>query len=188
MIEIQQQCLVTAPSYHIANVVYNANHAHYTVPVKAFQSLSFRGNRGYSNTFITAKHQRQQQKKAKICGGILRIQCEDGKTRYALVQGRETGKWSFPKGHSNEYELPLQCCLREIAEETSIDALPIPTDYQQIGYGEYFVFDLPHQLPLIPRDTNEIITTKWVTLEEMGELNLNADATLYRKTLLSSKD
>ncbi len=161
--------------------------AHHLPIVKAFQSLSFRGNRGYSNTFITAKH-KQKPKKVKISGGILRRVCEDGETRYALVQGRETGKWSFPKGHSNEYELPLECCLREIAEETSIDALPMPSEYHQIGYGEYYVFDMREQPPLIPRDTKEIQNTKWVTLEEMGELNLNADATLYRKSLLNSKD
>lgn len=156
---------------------------------KAFQSLSFRGNKGYSNTFITTKlKEKQKEKKAKISGGILRIKCEDGQTRYALVQGRETGKWSFPKGHSNDYELPLECCLREISEETSIDNLPIPSEYHQIGYGEYFVFDLVNQPELIARDTKEIINTKWVTLDEMGELNLNADATLYRKTLLSSKN
>lgn len=176
MLEIKQRCHQTYQTTHHQPII------------KAFQSLSFRGNRGYSNTFITTRHTKViQQKKAKICGGILRIKCEDGETRYALVQGRETGKWSFPKGHSNEYELPLECCLREIAEETSIDALPIPSEYHQIGYGEYFVFDMPSQPPLIPRDTKEIVNTRWVTIEEMGELHLNADATLYRKTILSSK-
>ena len=186
MLEIKQRC-VQMNSWQGNN--WNTNH----LPVvKAFQSLSFRGNKGYTNTFITTRHtpkqKHQTQKKAKISGGILRRLCEDGEIRYALVQGRETGKWSFPKGHSNEYELPLECCLREISEETSIDALPMPSEYHQIGYGEYFVFDMPSQPALIPRDIKEIVNTKWVTIEEMGDLNLNADATLYRKTLLSSKD
>jgi hypothetical protein len=64
----------------------------------------------------------------------------------------------------------------------------MPSEYHQIGYGEYFVFDMPEQPPLIPRDTKEIQSTKWATLEEMEDLNLNADATLYRKSLLNSKD
>ena len=44
--------------------------------------------------------------------------------KYAMVQGRHTGKWSFPKGHSNEGEKPVECMLREVAEETGIDELP----------------------------------------------------------------
>ena len=151
---------------------------------KAFQSLSFRGNKGYSNTFITTKlKEKQKEKKAKISGGILRIKCEDGQTRYALVQGRETGKWSFPKGHSNEGEAPIECTQREVAEETGIDKLPDPIDYVQIGYGNYFIFNVSELVPLIPRDTHEIMDTKWVTLDEMAKMPLNADASLYRKKM-----
>jgi 8-oxo-dGTP pyrophosphatase MutT (NUDIX family) len=119
-----------------------------------------------------------QFRKPKTYGAILKA-----KDYYALVQGRCTGKWSFPKGHSNEGEEPLECALRELAEETGIDNLPEPYEYVQVGYGKYFIFNLTKYIPLIPRDTQEIMDTKWVTLDEMEKMRLNADASQYRRQL-----
>jgi len=114
--------------------------------------------------------------KAKTYGAILKRSGE-----YALVQGRRTGKWSFPKGHSNRGEQPIECTLREVAEETGIDKLPYPSDYIQVGYGKYFVFNVIDSIQLIPRDTKEIMNTKWATLDEMEQMNLNSDARQYVK-------
>ena len=172
---------------------------------KAFSSLSFRGKRGYSTSVVrypestagktawessdksikgVIKQKTSNPFRATTYGAILCIKNElDEDHLYALVQGRYTGKWSFPKGHSNEGEHPFECTLREVYEETGIEKLPDPIDYLQVGYGNYFVFNLKELIPLIPRDTNEIMDTKWVTLEEMEEMSLNADASLYRKQL-----
>jgi 8-oxo-dGTP pyrophosphatase MutT (NUDIX family) len=162
---------------------------------KAFHSLSFRGKRGYSSDLLNNKAERsllerdisKRQFKASTYGAILRIRDRSGNDLYALVQGRYTGKWSFPKGHSNEGEEPIECTLREVGEETGIDKLPDPLEYLQIGYGNYFVFDLKESIPLIPRDTQEIMDTKWVSLDEMERMSLNADASLYRKKLANFK-
>lgn len=144
---------------------------------KAFQSLSFRGKMGYPTT-------ERKPARTKIYGGILRIkETADSDYKYALVQGRYTGKWSFPKGHSNEGELPIECTMREVGEETGIDELPEPVDYLQIGYGYYYVFNLKEQVPLIPRDTNEIMNTKWVSVKEMERMSLNADANHYLRKI-----
>ena len=153
----------------------------------AFQSLSFRGNKGYTNNIITRPRSEHQEspRKNKTYGAIIRIKTAN---KYALVQGSYTGKWSFPKGHSNEGELPIECTLREVAEETGIDELPEPLKYIQIGYGNYFIFNLDEQVPLIPRDTHEIMNTKWVTLDEMERMPLNADASLYRKQLAAERE
>lgn len=148
---------------------------------KAFSSLSFRGKRGYPTDIATKP--KKEMTKQQTYGAILCIKDQSGQTLYALVQGRYTGKWSFPKGHSNEGEPPIDCTLRELAEETGIDKLPKPTEYLQVGYGNYFVFYLDEPIPLIPRDTHEIMNTKWVTLEEMEKMSLNADASLYRKKM-----
>lgn len=175
MIKSSQKSLPYFQSYPKQIKVFN----------KAFQSLSFR--RGYDNNLLNKSRMENKQKdyakRHKTYGAILRIRSVTGKERYALVQGRYTGKWSFPKGHSNEGEQPLECTLREVAEETGIDELPEPTEYLQVGYGNYFIFNLPEQIPLIPRDTHEIMDTKWVTLEEMERMSLNADASQYRKHL-----
>lgn len=157
----------------------------YKVVNKAFQSLSFR--RGYSNTLITNAMNKSETYKSitrtKTYGAIMHTKLLSGKELYALVQGRYTGKWSFPKGHSNDGEQPFECAIREVAEETGIDTLPIPTNDVKIGYGNYFVFRLGEPLPLIPRDTNEIMDTKWVTLEEMSNLSLNADVSQFLRLL-----
>jgi NADH pyrophosphatase NudC (nudix superfamily) len=71
--------------------------------------------------------------------------------------------------------------MREVGEETGIDELPTPIEYVQIGYGNYFVFNLDDQVPLIPRDTHEIMDTKWVTVEEMDRMPLNADVSQFKK-------
>lgn len=149
---------------------------HIMVPTAAFQSLSFRGKRGYSNKTFRMKHtQEPTQKQSRTYGGILKT--EQGK--YALVQGRYTGKWSFPKGHANSDESPIDCSMREIAEETSITQLPQPTTYIKIGYGSYFIFNLIQEQPLVPSDTHEIMDTRWVTLEEMEQMSVNADVSIY---------
>jgi 8-oxo-dGTP pyrophosphatase MutT (NUDIX family) len=144
---------------------------------RAFDSLSFRErrcDRHKSSEVIVVK------RKAKTYGGIL---CKKGVTveddEYVLVQGRYTGKWSFPKGHSNEGEEPLKCSLREVAEETGLDDLPEPTEYLQIGYGNYFVFNLERKIELVPRDKGEIMNTRWVRLEEMRKMLLNADVSIW---------
>jgi len=38
--------------------------------------------------------------------------------KFLVVKGRQTGKWSFPKGHSYLEETELECALRETYEET----------------------------------------------------------------------
>ena len=121
-------------------------------------------------------------RKVKTYGAILKT-CDT----IALVQGRYTGKWSFPKGHSNEGEQPIECTLREVAEETGIDNLPSPDRYLQVGYGKYFVFSLPNKIPLIPRDTHEIIGTKWATAEDMTYMDLNSDVRQYKKKFVNLK-
>lgn len=149
---------------------------------KAFQSLAFRGRP--PSVFSRAPLRQRPppvttQQAHKTYGAIILAPDEDGQIKYALVQGRYTGKWSFPKGHANEGEAPLACTLREVTEETGLETLPEPIEYIQVGYGNYHVFHLPHPLPLQPHDTNEIMDTRWVTLEEMHSLSLNADASMF---------
>ncbi len=138
----------------------------------AFESLSFRGKRG-------SIWSRRQQRKAKTFGGILRVLTKSGEEKYAIVQGRYTGKWSFPKGHSNPMESAMECTEREILEETGISSLPRPIRFFKLGFGEYYVFEFERELELNPRDTNEIINTRWATVEEMRSMSVNADIVHY---------
>ena len=102
---------------------------------------------------------------------------------YALVQGRHTGKWSFPKGHLQHGETGPECALREIAEETGMDEV----DHEQsigtlfLHYGTYYLYECSGFDPLLPRDQKEIVHAKWMTLEEMRGVSLNADVSQFRK-------
>lgn len=154
--------------------------------MKAFNSLSFRGKKWYGNMkwmVVKELNSRRPVNKSKTYGGIIIVKRDLEKNLYLLVQGRYTGKWSFPKGHSNENEEPLKCALREINEETGIDNLPEASDFLEIGYGNYYVFNLRDMLELSPKDTKEIMNIKWVSLDEMEHMALNADVSLYRKKM-----
>jgi 8-oxo-dGTP diphosphatase len=53
--------------------------------------------------------------------GAVVYQIKDGIPLY-LIEHMHLGHTSLPKGHIEEGETPLQCTLREIKEETSLDA------------------------------------------------------------------
>ena len=107
----------------------------------------------------------------------------EGVDYYALVQGRHTGKWSFPKGHLQHGETGPECALREIAEETGMDEV----DHERsigtlfLHYGTYYLYECSGFDPLLPRDQKEIVHAKWMTLEEMRGASLNADVSQFRK-------
>jgi len=73
----------------------------------------------------------------------------------------------------------MECTKREIWEETGIENLPDPVEYLRVGYGYYYVFILPSKYNLLAHDTNEIMKTAWVSVEEMKSLELNADVNQY---------
>ena len=154
---------------------------------EAFKSLSFRGRQGYPTHFMTTRPQPPQNgglTPHNTYGAILVLRSPNQATKYALVQGRYTGKWSFPKGHADGDETGLECALREVAEETGLDPttlLPHAATLapHKIGYGNYFVFTPPTEIPLVPRDIYEIMDARWCSLEEMSRLELNADASQF---------
>ncbi len=154
----------------------------------AFHTLSFRTKRSTprarepSSKPPTAK----TEKNYKIFGAVLRVRGDGIETKYAMVQGRYTGKWSFPKGHSNPDESPYQCAIREVVEETGIKYFPDPVETVSLAFAQYFVFDFDEEFALLPEDDNEIMDTRWVTLQEMADMKLNADANEYKRRLLLS--
>lgn len=119
----------------------------------------------------------------KTSGGIIRYCTKYGDYKYAIVQGRYSEKWSFPKGHIQDEETSYECCIREIGEETGLEWLPIPRTSLQIGYGYYYVFEVDEMYEMYPRDKTEIMKAKWVTIDEMQKMSLNADLSQYVRLL-----
>jgi 8-oxo-dGTP pyrophosphatase MutT (NUDIX family) len=155
----------------------------------AFKSLCSRYSRKYSTTHKQTKqiynkynqsHQVHTQlpnnrDEVPIYGAIFKS--KNGK--YALVKGRETGKWSFPKGHSMIHEQPIDCVLREVGEEIGLDTLPIPNKFSKLYIGEYYYFEIDDEFPLKTRDNLEVVETCWATLDEMKKMKINVDVSAF---------
>lgn len=60
----------------------------------------------------------------RSCGAVLFHEV-DGSIRYLLIKNKRSSHWSFPKGHVEKGENEIQTALREVKEETGIDALII---------------------------------------------------------------
>ena len=155
--------------------------------VPSFRSLGTRSRRTFhivlpDEPLHTKSLHTAPTEKVPIYGGILHTVYE-GVDYYALVQGRHTGKWSFPKGHLQHGETGPECALREIAEETGMDEV----DHERsigtlfLHYGTYYLYECSGFDPLLPRDQKEIVHAKWMTLEEMRGVSLNADVSQFRK-------
>jgi len=124
----------------------------------------------------TKKMQLKKKFKSRVYGGIIRhLDQETNTYEYAIVQGRATGMWSFPKGHSKPEESPLACAWREIEEETSISSeeIPIHEQYLKLGNTSLFVFTVSEKYPLTSKDQKEIMRTRWVSLDELSHLPSN---------------
>lgn len=67
----------------------------------------------------------------KSCGCIV----IDG--RNVLLVKQTKGHWSFPKGHMEEGESEIQTAVREVREETNVDAIPDETK----RYVEEYLMD-----------------------------------------------
>jgi hypothetical protein len=125
-----------------------------------------------------------QRRKSPCSGGVLQYRIGQEEIRYALICGRYTGKWGFPKGKREGEETTLQSALREIEEEVGIWQLGPPIGrFSAPGKQTYFVFEVNACLPLCPLDTLEICETGWMTEEEIRRLNTNLGVKAFLKWL-----
>jgi 8-oxo-dGTP pyrophosphatase MutT (NUDIX family) len=53
--------------------------------------------------------------------GIIPVQITDQQPLFLLVY-HQKGHWAFPKGHAEESESPLEAAIRELREETNLQA------------------------------------------------------------------
>lgn len=101
-----------------------------------------------------------------------------------VIKGRQSQKWSFPKGHGEYRELPLEACIRELREETGIDLKgSLPDDEIRFRSGTYFVFFINERLPLLPEDTKEVMEAMWVPINRLSFLTGNKDLTSFCKCI-----
>jgi 8-oxo-dGTP pyrophosphatase MutT (NUDIX family) len=136
--------------------------------------------------------QKDPKFRSKCFGGIIRVRSLDhyGEYEYAIIQGRATGKWSFPKGHSKRGETSLECAMREISEETGIPQflLSSPIHFIRLASGKYYIFELNEKCNFNPKDCFEVQETKWATIEEMKLLPTNAGIQEFIRRYSNSPD
>jgi 8-oxo-dGTP pyrophosphatase MutT (NUDIX family) len=106
--------------------------------------------------------------------------------QFLLVKGRESGKYSFPKGHIEPDESPVHCILRELYEETGIELITSMMhikmrDLIKSKIGLYMYCETTESFSTSPKDTNEIEEVGWYSNEQLKHMNLNADAGYYLK-------
>lgn len=137
----------------------------------------------------------QKKFKSRVYGIILETEeLRNGEKEYVVVQGRETGRWSFPKGHSQRGETPLECAWRELEEETSIQrsALPLqPMRSLRLGNTQLFLFQIKKRIPVRIGDAKEVMNCRWVTRTELKALPSNLGIQEFlgrRKEKLKSMD
>lgn len=111
----------------------------------------------------------------KIYGSII----YSSESRLLIVQGRKTGKWSFPKGHKTEEESSHECSLRETYEETGLLIKDKFIEELQLAAGKYFIYKLKDEPVLISYDLNEIVEARWVSLVELRNYHYNCDIRSY---------
>ena len=107
---------------------------------------------------------------------VYGIICVSTENRILLVRGRTSGIWSLPKGHLKGNELPHECALRELYEETGICL--DRSDYRvakKLYAGEYFIYSVGDETTPTVRDTREISEAGWFSLQELKRFHCNVD-------------
>jgi len=108
--------------------------------------------------------------------------------RFLLLKGRDTGVWSFSKGHPEERdgEAPLRTAVRETFEETGLIA---GKDYKIIGnsmrFGKrpYWIGVVQHADAPITLSPSEHTEAAWMSRNEIITLNTNTDVRAWLKKM-----
>ncbi len=106
--------------------------------------------------------------------GIIPIRKTDHGWEVCIVK-HCTGHWSFPKGHPEKDETPVETATRELKEETDLDILRLHSDkvleekYVYRYKGElrnktvkYYVAEVIGDLKILPKELQE---GKWLPVE-----------------------
>jgi 8-oxo-dGTP diphosphatase len=118
--------------------------------------------------------------------GVILITCD---RETAVICGRKTGKWSFPKGHGNRDERPLEAALRELKEETGICMSgSVPDNEIHFKGSTYFVYTIINKPDLYPEDINEVMDVMWAPIHRLpflfGNRDLNAFCRMSIDTII----
>ena len=104
--------------------------------------------------------------------GVIPYRIEQDSPRYLLCHQRGSGTWSFPKGHMEAWETEEETALRELKEETGLEARLIPgfRTVQEYAMSEIsrkrLVLFLGAVSGEVKIDPKEILEYRWVTADK----------------------
>uniref|UniRef100_A0A8D9BUW4 m7GpppN-mRNA hydrolase n=2 Tax=Cacopsylla melanoneura TaxID=428564 RepID=A0A8D9BUW4_9HEMI len=82
--------------------------------------------------------------------------------------------WGFPKGKVNQDELPINCAIREVLEETGFDSSRLISEdsYLESTYNDqltrlYLIPGVPFDFKFSPKTRNEIKSCQWFPIGEL---------------------
>ncbi len=99
-----------------------------------------------------------------------------------LVKGRNSGKWSFPKGHARQGETEFEAAKRETYEETGLELRQFDRIIQ-LSTGTYYLVYTPYEIKCDIQDSKEICASQWISFEEMANLTANIDVNAFLRTV-----
>ena len=67
----------------------------------------------------------------KHAAGFILYDTIAGARHYLLLRNAKHGTWGFPKGHRDGGEDDLACARRELAEETTIEAVTVDATFRR---------------------------------------------------------
>jgi 8-oxo-dGTP pyrophosphatase MutT (NUDIX family) len=122
-----------------------------------------------------------------VGAGVILTRLDGPTPRYLLLRGRETGVWSFSKGHPEvcDQGMHLRTAVRETYEETGFQA---GLDYTLIGrsmrFGKrpYWIGILHAGMAdryTVARDEHD--AAGWFTWSEIIDMNTNTDVRVWIK-------
>jgi 8-oxo-dGTP pyrophosphatase MutT (NUDIX family) len=110
----------------------------------------------------------------EISYGIIPIRKKDSGWEICIVK-HCSGHWSFPKGHPEKGESPLETATRELKEETNLDVHHIVSEetleekYVYRFKGElrnktvkYYIAEVEGELKILPKELQE---GKWFSID-----------------------
>ncbi|HIJ11046.1 TPA: NUDIX domain-containing protein [Candidatus Woesearchaeota archaeon] len=113
----------------------------------------------------------------KSCGGLV---VNEGKVALVYQAGPET--WSFPKGHRESHETPIEAAYREVLEETGLTNLTL---LRPLGSYQRPIIGRPGILKeltyfLFISDDDEIIPERSINVGQWVDVNNVTDFLIYQ--------
>ncbi len=103
-----------------------------------------------------------------VCGAII---LNPDMTKVLLVKGwSNRSSWGFPKGKINQNEPEVECAIREVNEETSLDIRPLVKEEDSLEMmireqkiKMYIIAGIKEDAKLIPKTRKEI-SVRWIVV------------------------